>query len=302
MVPRIDVNDVSCDAAGKIRKQEGAHPADFFVGDIAPQRRDLFVELEHIADAGSRSGQRLERPGAQGVDLDALWPKVIGEVAGGGIEGRLADPHDVIAGNAFFTAEIGHTADASTFVEEWLSGMSDGDQAIDADVHRELEASAAGGDRISLEILSIREGDRVKKEVDLAQLLFRLLHERGDLIVFLHIQRHEERDFVVVAVEAFFDAASIPLPLVVGAVRKMGKAANTPFVHDRLGDGPSDGTIIGDAQNQPFFSREHAHAGFPSFEWFRVVVGTCVGCGEHSAVWGPPIGWIIVRKIARSDK
>jgi hypothetical protein len=55
------------------------------------------------------------------------------------------------------------------------------------------------------------------------------------------------------------DAPSIPLPLIVGPIGEMRKPTFGATHEALLRDRPGNGVIIGDAQDEPFFSLEGRH-------------------------------------------
>ena len=97
---RVHVGHLAGDPAGEIREQEGGDVAHLVGGHVAAQRRELFHEAEdlaEVADAGGR--QRLDRPGGDRVDANALRTETRRQVAHARLETRLGQAHDVVAGD-----------------------------------------------------------------------------------------------------------------------------------------------------------------------------------------------------------
>ncbi len=114
-------------------------------------------------------------PGRQRIDADPVRSHVIGQVAHGGFEGRFADPHHVVAGHTFFAAEVGHRGDGPARIHDRFGGGGAGKQRVDADIHRQLEAVAAGVDRFASQVIAVGKGNRVQQEVDFPERFGRLL-------------------------------------------------------------------------------------------------------------------------------
>jgi len=255
VVTAVDVEDFAGDAVAGVAQQERAGPTDFFVADVTPQGGHVFVHGQHFFDAGGAAREGSDGAGGDGVDADIQWAHVEGEVADGGVEGGFADPHDVVTGDALFAAEVGHRRDGAAGVEEVAGGGGDGDQGVDADIHRQFETGPAGEDGVAGEVIAVGEGDRMEQEVDLAEFFFGRLHHRVDVFVLLGVHGDEEGGpFVMVG--QLGDAAAIPLAFVIGSVGEVGEAAGPAGVHDLLGDRPGDRVVVGNAENKPFFTCE----------------------------------------------
>src|SRR5206468_1601843 len=71
--PGVDVEDFAGNRGSQVGQQERGGVADVLGGHIAAQRRMLLDELEDPAEAAdARRGERLDRPGGDAVDADAL--------------------------------------------------------------------------------------------------------------------------------------------------------------------------------------------------------------------------------------
>lgn len=75
------------------------------------------------------------------------------------------------------------------------------------------------------------------------------LKKVSDLLVALHIQRFQKSGLVWILIHALGHSQSILLFFVVRAVRQMRKTTDPSLMDDLLGDSPSDGAVVGNAQN-----------------------------------------------------
>src|SRR5690606_13529712 len=97
VVAGIDVVDLAGDAARQVGQKIEARAADLLDGDGLLQRRVVFVPLEDVAEvADAGGGQRLDRPGGDGVDADAPAAEVDGQIAHARLQRRLGHAHDVV--------------------------------------------------------------------------------------------------------------------------------------------------------------------------------------------------------------
>ena len=73
MIAGVDVVRLTGDALPEIRKEIERRAADILDRDVPAQRRVVLVPLHDVAEiANAAGGQRLDRPGADGVDADAV--------------------------------------------------------------------------------------------------------------------------------------------------------------------------------------------------------------------------------------
>ena len=86
----------------------------------------MFIQGQHLVDAGSGPCQGLEGASAERIHTNATRPKIVGQVSYGRLQGCLADSHDVIAGDAFFATEVGHGGNGCLLAENILGGIGDG--------------------------------------------------------------------------------------------------------------------------------------------------------------------------------
>ena len=99
-----------------------------------------------------------------------LRAEIVGQILHDAVERRLADAHHVVARHGLLAAEVRQRDDRALVDENVLRGVADGDQAVGADFHRQVEAVAAGLDRVDLQIVELGVGDGMHEEVDLAVL------------------------------------------------------------------------------------------------------------------------------------
>ena len=129
-------------------------------------------DLQHVAEvADAAGGEGLDGAGGDGVDADVLGAEALGEIADGGLEAGLGDGHDVVVGDNFLGGVEAEGHDAAAFGHERRGGAGDGDERVDADVHGDAEAVAAGVDEVAAQVGGGGEGDGVDEDVDLAVLL-----------------------------------------------------------------------------------------------------------------------------------
>src|SRR5262245_39587361 len=99
----------------------------------------------------------------------------------------------------------------------------------------------------------------MQQKVDLSKLGLGLCNNCGNVLVLLHVERHDELRRLWKCIRAFRYPQSILLPRIVRLVRQMTETTDAAFLHDNLRDGPGERTVIGDAEYQPLFSIEHSH-------------------------------------------
>ncbi len=159
---------------------------------LRPKRGHVLVHREHLGGPGRRTGQRFQGARTERIDARCPRPQVKGQVAHRRLQRRFADSHHVVPGHALLAAEIRHRQNRRTRTQVRQGAMSHGDQAVDADIHRQLETVPAGLDRIPAQILAIGKSNRMQQEIDLVELLVRRPHDIRDLPVALRIQGQEE--------------------------------------------------------------------------------------------------------------
>src|SRR4029453_4157498 len=95
-IASIDKLHCAGDPTGEITAQIQRFLPHFLDRDFGAQGGPVRVLLEHIGKTGdgpSRGG--FDRPGRNGVDADAEWPEVVGEIARIVLRGRLGKGLDV---------------------------------------------------------------------------------------------------------------------------------------------------------------------------------------------------------------
>ena len=139
------MEDLAGDTASEVREQERGGVADVLDGDVAPQRRVLLDELQDLAEArDARGRERLDRPGRDPVDADALRPEARGEVAHRGLEARLGEPHRVVVRHDALGAEVGQRHQRGfPALHHRQRGLGERRKAVGRDVVRLANASRA---------------------------------------------------------------------------------------------------------------------------------------------------------------
>src|SRR3989441_7722944 len=99
--PGVDVEDFAGNRGSEVGEQERGGVAGVLGGHIAAERRMLLDDLEDLAEAAdARRGERLDRPGGDAVDADALRAEARGEISHRSLEARLGQTHGVEIGRA----------------------------------------------------------------------------------------------------------------------------------------------------------------------------------------------------------
>ena len=266
------MEDFSGDSIGHLGEQEGPGSAHFVVGNIASQWGHVFVEGQHLVDAGGGASQCFERAGAEGVDPNTTGSQVIGQVADGRFQCCLADSHHVVAGDTFFATKIGHGGDCRVITKNILGGIGNGDQAVGADLHGHLKTFPTGLHGVPVQVVAVGEGDRVEQEIDFAELLGRLGHHGLDIIIVLDVHGDQEAG-VFIAIGTLGDPATIFSPLVIRSIGQVTESTFTPFFQNLFGNGPGDGTVVGNAENHPFFPVKETHGCLLPFMVWQGLLG-----------------------------
>ena len=253
----IDVNRLAGDAAGVIAQQERSGLADFLHRDVAAQRRHRRVQLHHLIEVtDSRRTERLERSRAERVDSETHRAEFVSGIRHRTFQCGLANTHDVVAGDDFLAAQIRQRQDAAAWSENRSRAVHDGQQAVDADLHRHFEAVAAARDGQSLEVVDRSIRHRVQHKVDGPELFLRDGENVVEVGVILHVAGDEE--FRTDRFDEFFDTA-FHLRHRRVFVGQVGETHLGPFLVQTLGDRPGDRMIVGDPEDQTLFASKHAH-------------------------------------------
>lgn len=127
VVTGVNVKDFAGDTIGVGAQEVGTGSTDFFVGNAATERGHVVVILLHFTDTGGDTGEGFQWACGDAVDANAFGAHVVCEVANGGIEGSFTDAHDVVTGNTFFTAEVGHGQNGRAAFEHGACSVCHGD-------------------------------------------------------------------------------------------------------------------------------------------------------------------------------
>ena len=154
VVAAVDVDDFAGDGAGEVAGEEEGCAADFELVDVAVEGGALGVGAHHVAEvADAAGGEGFDGSGGDGVDADVFGAELPGEVADGGLEGGLGEGHDVVVGDDLLRGVEAEGHDAAALGHEGRGGAGDGDERVDADVHGDAEAFAAGVEEVATEIV-----------------------------------------------------------------------------------------------------------------------------------------------------
>ena len=140
--------------------------------------------LQHLAkSADAARGQCLHRACGNAVHPDFFRPKIVSEIARACFETGFRNTHDVVVRHNFFRAVIGHGHNAPAICHHRRNFACQRDQRIGADVVGNAECFPRGAYEISFERFLRREGDRVKKKIDLIRFAADFFEKRFDLRV-----------------------------------------------------------------------------------------------------------------------
>src|SRR6056297_2388489 len=93
----------------------------------------------------------------------------------------------------------------------------------------------------------------MQQKVDLSEMFGGFIEYGADVVVVRRVHRQQESR-IGFFVGQLGHPSPIPLTFVVGAVGQMSESAGAALIHDLLGNRPSDRMIVGDPENQTFFS------------------------------------------------
>ena len=184
----VDVRDLAGDRAREIGQQERRDVADLVGRDVAAQRRvrfDEMLDLREAADAGRR--ERLDRPGRNAVDADALGTEAGREVADVRFEARLGETHHVVVRQRAQRAEVRERQQrAVSPLHQRPRALGERREAVRAHVvrHRERRARHAVQE-IAGERLARRERDRVQQPSSAPHSALERSEQRGDVVVLV---------------------------------------------------------------------------------------------------------------------
>jgi len=175
IVARVDVVNLASDPAGEVGEKVEAGAADVFNGDVAAERRIIFVPLHDVAEvADAARGEGLDRARGDGVDADALGTKVHRQIFDAGFKPGLGDAHHIIVRDHFFGAVIGQRQDRSARLHHRLGPLGDGDEAVDRDVHGHQEIVERRIDEFAAKLVLVGKADRVDDEIERVPLRLEL--------------------------------------------------------------------------------------------------------------------------------
>src|SRR5262245_48733192 len=102
----------------------------------------MFKHIRKAAD--SSSCQSVHGTCTDGVDSDALWAQIMGQISDGRLQRSLGDPHDVVVWYDFLRAIVSHGENASTFLHQGLGAAGQSYQRIGADIVSNPESVPRG--------------------------------------------------------------------------------------------------------------------------------------------------------------
>ena len=206
----------------------------------------LFHAGEDVLQAGDGgSGQGLDGAGAQGIDAHALFAQVVGQVAHGGFQSGLGHAHDVVAGDDLGGTVVGHGQHRRTVMQQGFESAADAGEGVGGDVQGQMETGARRIQETAAQVFTVGKGHGVDQDVHLAPLFLDQVGRGLDLGVVGHVTLEGElaSQFFAQGLNTFFDGVAHIVEGKAGALFLEG-----------IGDAVSDALVVGQAQDQGFFS------------------------------------------------
>ena len=260
-VARIHVNGLTRDPAGQIAQQEGGGAPHLHLGDRAAQRSFAFDVVNHVENAADGgAGQGADRPGTDRIDPHLFFrAELSGEIAHGGLQGRLGHTHHVVIGDGPLSPEVGEGDHAGLFAEQRLGMGTERSQGVSTDIQGAGKAIGGCGAVIADQFLFASKGQAVNQAIEYAPLLLDLVEHSLHLGGVLHVEWQKQAgleglgEFTYLGLKAAF---------VIGQV---GDTQLSTSGLELLGNAPSDGAVIGDAGNEDLLAGEiEQHRGGPA--------------------------------------
>ncbi len=202
--------------------------------------------IDHFADTGYSAGsQCLDRPGRNRIHANVLRTEVVRQIADGGFQRGLGHTHDIVVRHDTLCAEIGQRDDRPAIGHKRQRGACDGNEGIGADVQGRRKTLTRGVHKLSREFLARGKGNGVDEEIERADFFAHVLHHGRNLLIIAsitgkrHCAGHRRDEFFHILPQSFI--------LVVEHERRA-------LAGGRLGDGPGNAVLVGDADNEPFFA------------------------------------------------
>ena len=203
----------------------------------------MFVGL---ARAANRSpGKGFHRAGADRVDANALRPKVIGQIAGGGLQRGLCHAHDVVEGCDTVGPLIGEGQQRAAIRHHLRCPIGDVNEGIAGNRKRVLEVITAGVDKPPRQLGLVGKGNGMHHEIERAPAILQGLKGEVHAGIVSHI--HINHDVRANRLRQRFQPLAESLALV-------GKGQFGAGLGHRLGDPPGDRAFVGHAHDQPAFA------------------------------------------------
>jgi len=169
VIAGVDVVDLARDAARQVGQEIEPRRPHLLDRDGAAQGRVVLVPLEDVAEVGNpRGGERLDRPGGDGVDADAALAEVGGEIAHARLQRRLGHAHHVVVRHHLLGAVVGEREQRPARAHQLLGTLRQGRERVAGDQHGLDEVPLGRVDVAAVELGLVRKGDGVHEEVELA--------------------------------------------------------------------------------------------------------------------------------------
>ena len=192
-------------------------------------------------------------PALIGVDADVLLAELGGKVTDGGFKGGLGGAHDVVVGEDLVGAEVGEGEDAAAIGHEGGGGAGEGDERVDADVMRNAEVFTLGVENGVLDVG--READGVDEDVDGAVGGFELGEDGFDLVVVGYVALEGSCGLTLGGGKLGGEGFGFALE----AFGLVADGEGGAGFGELLCDGPGDGALVGEAEDDGDFAGEVDH-------------------------------------------
>lgn len=242
----VHVDDFAGHAVGELGGQEHGGTAHIGGGHVAAQGSVLFHAGKDVLQTGDGgSGQGLDGAGAQGIDAHALFAQVVGQVAHGSFQSGLGHAHDVVAGDDLGGTVVGHGQHRRTVMQQGLESAADAGEGVGGDVQGQMETGARRIQEAAAQVFTVGKGHGVDQDVHLAPLFLDQVGGGLDLGVVGHVTLEGElaSQFFAQGLNTLFDGVAHIVESKAGALFLEG-----------IGDAVSDALVVGQAQDQGFFS------------------------------------------------
>ncbi len=180
--------------------------------------------------------------------------QIAGEVAGDGLQRGFGDGHSVVPRHDLLGGVVGQADDAATLGHERLGAFRHRNQAVGADVEGHLETLARNLDEAPAHVFPAGEGDRMHQNIDLAEPRLHFVEHGVKLVIVADITHFDE-----VTADGFGQREDALFQRLGSIAQRDGCPLFVQFLHNP----PSDGVLVGHAENQRHLAIQQSHGVFP---------------------------------------